>query len=87
LIYFQGCPNAALARENLAAALESHGRKAVWEEWDLGAQGTPSAYRRFGSPTILVDGEDVTGVEGRNAAMACRADPVPSVGLIASRLA
>ena len=46
-------------------------------------ESTPAASRRFGSPTILVDGKDVTG---ETVGMACRADGVPSVASISVRI-
>lgn len=82
LLYFDGCPNAERARENLAAALEP----GSWVEWNLTAEDTPESFRRFGSPTVLVDGRDVTGEDGGNAAMACRAEGAPTVDMIRKSL-
>lgn len=87
LVYFEGCPNAELARENLRAALREAGRQSDWSEWDLSSEATPERYRRHGSPTVLVDGEDVTGGGPDAVAMACRADGAPSAATILSRLA
>jgi mercuric ion transport protein len=78
LLYFDGCPNAESARENLASVLGS----GSWVEWNLAGEDTPEYFRRFGSPTVLVDGRDVTGEVGGSAAMACRADGAPSVDMI-----
>jgi mercuric ion transport protein len=86
LIYFEGCPNAAQARRNLRDAIAATGRELSWSEWNLMAETTPVELRRFGSPTVLVDGEDVTGERGDAEAMACRADGVPTVEVIAGRL-
>ena len=86
LVYFEGCPNASQARENIRAAVEASGSPLEWSEWNLMAESTPGDFRRYGSPTVLIDGQDVTG-EGTGAvAMACRADGAPSVALIAERL-
>ena len=85
LIYFDGCPNAAQARENLREAIRTSGQDLTWSEWDLMDPSTPADFRRFGSPTILVDGEDVTGVGAETVAMACRAEGAPSVELITPR--
>lgn len=74
LIYFDGCPNAERARMALRGVLESDS----WTEWNLSKEETPDQFRIYGSPTVLVDGRDVTGVAGSNAAMACRADGAPS---------
>lgn len=83
LVYFDGCPNADQARENLGAVLGA----GSWKEWNLSSAETPERFRRCGSPTVLVDGRDVTG-EGRvTDAMACRADGAPSADRIRSALA
>jgi hypothetical protein len=86
LVFFEGCPNAAQARENLSAALMTSGKPATWHEWDIGSTSTPDAYRAYGSPTVLIDGRDVTGPGGENQAMACRADGAPSVTAILEQL-
>lgn len=87
LVYFEGCPNATLARENLRAAVEAMGSGWTWSEWDLMSESTPEHFRLHGSPTVLVEGRDVTG-EGHGAvAMACRADGAPSVQVITAALA
>ncbi len=75
LVYFEGCPHAEGARESLRRAL---GEDGAWREWNLSRSETPDRFRGHGSPTVLVDGEDVTGADGGNAAMACRADGAPS---------
>lgn len=82
LVYFDGCPNAKRAREHLRAALGS----ASWTEWNLSSPETPERFRSYGSPTVLVDGRDVTGEANGNAAMACRADGAPSLELIQEAL-
>lgn len=87
LVYFDGCPNAERARENLRAALQASGRPVEWSEWDLTAEATPEELRQHGSPTVLVDGRDVTGGGAEAVAMACRADGAPSVDAIRERLA
>jgi len=97
LVYFDGCPNADQARANLASALERPGSRpsardpsGAWREWDLSRGETPERYRRFGSPTVLVDGRDVTGgsdeEEDGSRALACRADGAPSVDVIRDAL-
>lgn len=86
LVYFEGCPNVADARENLRLALKLQGVELRWSEWDLMADSTPEEFRRYGSPTVLVDGRDVTGGGQDVLAMACRTDGAPSVELISERL-
>lgn len=81
LIYFDGCPNVAQTRKNLRRALASLESGERWQEWNLSSEDTPAHFRRFGSPTVLVDGRDVTGEEGSGqaGAMACRAGGPPTV--------
>ncbi len=86
LVYFDGCPNAEKARASLQAAVGAAGGAVTWTEWNLSDEDTPERFRRFGSPTVLVDGEDVTGWDGGNAAMACRADGAPSSEVIREAL-
>ncbi len=86
LVYLEGCPNAAEARDNIRVAVEASGRPLEWSEWDLMAESTPADFRRYGSPTVLIDGQDVTGADAGALAMACRADGAPSVASIAERL-
>jgi hypothetical protein len=79
LVYFDGCPNADQARANLRAALDG----GAWREWNLTSPDTPERLRRYGSPTVLIDGRDVTGEGGTTSgAMACRADGAPSPDVI-----
>lgn len=84
LIYFDGCPNAEQARTNLRTALDG----GSWREWNLSSADTPERFRRYGSPTVLVDGRDVTGEDGNgnSAAMACRSEGAPSPEVIREKL-
>ena len=86
LVYFEGCPNATKARENLRVAIEQAAVELEWSEWDLMAEATPERFRKHGSPTVLVDGSDVTGTGAEATAMACRADGAPSVETIIESL-
>ena len=62
LVFFEGCPNAAEARQRIEGALAQLGLPKSWDEWDTMQPETPEAYTRFGSPTVLVDGKDVTAL-------------------------
>ncbi len=87
LVYFDGCPNAVKARENIRSAVtQAFDRPIEWVEWNLSKESTPDVFKRYGSPTVLVDGRDVTGEGPGNSAMACRADGAPSVEVIAAKL-
>lgn len=61
IIYHKGCPNLDGARKVLRKALAEVGVEAWWREWDADSPSTPDGLRGYGSPTVLVDGRDVTG--------------------------
>ena len=85
LVYFEGCPHADEARRRLARALSSAGFNASWDEWDTTLPATPEHYRRFGSPTVLINGADVaSGVEG--SGMTCVVGGAPAVDVILTAL-
>lgn len=83
LVYFDGCPNVNQARANLRAVLG----EGSWTEWNLSSADTPDRFRHYGSPTVLVDGRDVTGDAGETQGTACRADGAPSPEVIKEALA
>ena len=87
LVFFSGCPHVELARAALREALMSTGLPLQWTEWDQHENGVPDRVRGYGSPTILVAGCDVTGASRSAAGSACRADGVPSPGVISAALA
>lgn len=70
---FSGCPLADPARENLKLALSETGIDS-FEEVDILSNDSPEDLRGWGSPTILVDGVDVTGVPKGNS-VSCRVYP------------
>ena len=59
LIYDAQCPNVEAARSRLREAFRAAGLPVSWQEWDRNDPGSPDRVRRFGSPTILVNGLDV----------------------------
>ncbi len=59
LVYDPGCPNVESAREVLGAACRQGGIPAVWTEWSSDDPTCPEHARNLGSPSILVNGEDV----------------------------
>jgi len=61
IIYFEGCPNLPDAREHLMQAFAKSGRIQQWQEWNRDDPESPPYASHYGSPTILVDGKDVTG--------------------------
>jgi hypothetical protein len=89
LLYARDCPNVGAARKHLLEAFVAAGLPPAWREVDLDAEDTPEAWRRLGSPSVLIDGEDVTGGASADGAT-CRlydgGARAPSPTVIAERL-
>ena len=85
---FDGCPLAGAAREALDAAMAELGL-AGYEEIDILDPATANDLRGWGSPTILVNGVDVTG-SAKGGGAGCRiyatASRVPETSLIVERI-
>ena len=60
-MYFEGCPHVAEARREMSRALRQWSLPPTWREWDTSSPDTPELFKGFASPTVLVDGRDVTG--------------------------
>ena len=75
LVYDRDCPNVERARAMIRAALDEVGADPQWIEWDRESSDTPPNRRQYGSPTVLVNGQDV-GCDENDApqadANACR---------------
>ena len=66
------CPNVSVCREVIHAAIEQFQEHAVVvHEWQTEAQ-LPSHCEGYGSPTILVNGTDVTAVKSTAYNECCR---------------
>ena len=72
LIYDADCPNVAATRSLLIKAFTQTGVSARWNEWERGSPEGPAYVQSFGSPTILVDGEDIAGMNPTAGTRACR---------------
>ncbi len=77
LIHDADCPNAGRAREALARALAEAGLPPRWTEWERGDPGAAPWVRAWGSPTILVDGRDVGGLDPGDGSSSCRLYRLP----------
>ena len=73
---FEGCSLVAPARANLEAALTQYGMD-QFEIIDLMSPNTPPMLQAWGSPTILIDGENVAG-KARGGAACCRLCGTPT---------
>ena len=71
LVFEPGCPHLDLARARLAQALVAAGLNLTWAEWERGPDAPPHV-QAFGSPTILVDGQDVAGPGAESVDSSCR---------------
>ncbi|HJX17633.1 MAG TPA: MerC family mercury resistance protein [Acidiferrobacterales bacterium] len=60
-LYDRDCPNVSDARAALRRVLENAGMPLHWQEWERNDPTAPVHARRYGSPTILVDGMDIAG--------------------------
>jgi hypothetical protein len=87
LIYFAGCRHVERTRAALREGLERHGLPARWTEWDQLSATAPERVQGYPSPTVLVAGRDVMGVERTTAARACTWSGGPSAGVIQDALA
>ncbi|MBX2886925.1 MAG: hypothetical protein KTR32_43660 [Granulosicoccus sp.] len=70
LLVFDGCPLAAPARENLKKAL-SICEIENFDEIDILDAASPEDLQGWGSPTILINGEDITGYP-KGGGVCCR---------------
>jgi len=95
LIYFRECPNISLARERLLQAFAAAGVTPQWQEWERHDPAIPGHARAYGSPTILINGRDVTGMEpSSDHTVSCRVyssassatDGAPNIDTIAAAL-
>ena len=88
LLVFEGCPLAEPARNNLKEALAVCDIK-DFEEIDILDSASPEELRGWGSPTILVNGLDVSGHPKGDSA-SCRIydteDGAPDVKTIVNEL-
>lgn len=88
-IYDKDCPNIKATRSNLMKAFSEAKLNAKWKEWDRNSDESPEYAKKHGSPTILINGKDIMGVEPESGANCCRVyngSGVPSVDLITKKL-
>jgi copper chaperone CopZ len=87
LLFFEGCPNVDASRAAIREALAAEKLETQVEEIDVENPGAPEWVHGWGSPTILIDGNDVAGQQPSTSS-ACRlyAGGAPSVASIRERL-
>ena len=72
LIYDADCPNVGATRSLLIRAFTQTGVSARWKEWERSSPDIPAYVQGFGSPTLLVNGEDIAGISPSPNTRACR---------------
>lgn len=84
LIYDTGCPNVGAARRVLEDAFARLDATPGWVEWERRSPDSPAYVRRYGSPTILVDGRDATSEDLRQRGRPAGSHADPDEDLLAS---
>jgi hypothetical protein len=88
-IFDNDCPNVVQTRENLMKAFSQCEISAKWQEWDRGDESAPIYVKKLGSPTILVNGEDIEGRNIKAEGSSCRyygGTGIPSVEMISFKM-
>ena len=64
LVYDPTCANVDRVRESIRGALSTLGAPLAWREWLRDDPATPAPLRALGSPSVLINGEDVGSDSG-----------------------
>lgn len=72
LVFEKTCPNVDAAREQIRKAFAQVNREPLWQEWEVSDSRAPTYVRVYGSPTILVNGIDVSGLAPGDCGDNCR---------------
>lgn len=72
LIYESTCPNIKAARLQLLKAFAKAEITPRWNEWEVSAPEAPTHVHGYGSPTVLVNGKDVSGDNHEGDDYCCR---------------
>jgi hypothetical protein len=75
LVYVDGCPHVGAAREALLRAFAESKMVPRWQEHRTDDEASPARVRGLGSPTVLVDGEDVVERSPAREGPSCRLYP------------
>ena len=74
LIFDHDCPNVPQARAALQQALQQLQLDLSWQEWERSDPACPEYARALGSPSILVNQQDVSAAAD-NVSSCCRVYP------------
>ena len=73
LQHFHGCPNSGKMIQNVIDAIKDIKDKVEYKEILVETDELAKEYNFRGSPTLLIDGEDIEGMpEPANPSLACR---------------
>lgn len=72
LIYDSDCPNVENTRSHLRKACAQAGLEPRWREWNRSFPDSPSYVWHYGSPSVLVNGKDVAGLQPAPGGNCCR---------------
>lgn len=72
LIFDSTCPNVEATRQAIKNACSMFKLDLKWKEWDRSDTDAPEYVRKFGSPTVLVNGKDIDGHFEASMADCCR---------------
>ena len=72
LIYEKTCPNIQAARNLILDAFKELKTSASWHEWEISDDACPDYAHGYGSPTILIDGEDINNMATEGHDFCCR---------------
>jgi len=71
-IYEQTCPFVRDARRRLIEGFRQVGLTPRWSEWEVSDPDAPEHVRGLGSPTIMIDGRDISGSPREETENCCR---------------
>ena len=75
LIYDRDCPNTDIAKTNLTQALSRLNISQPIVEWQKNDPHAPDYVQNYGSPTLLINGEDVLKLDTNSNSKSCRLYP------------
>ncbi len=71
-VYESTCPFIRNTRRRLIEAFQEADISPRWTEWEVSDPHTPERIRKYGSPTVLVDGRDIARAPQNMAERCCR---------------
>jgi len=71
-VYEKTCPNIEAARSQLLKAFAESEITPRWQEWEVSSPDAPAHVHGYGSPTILINGHDVSGDLSERNDYCCR---------------